>query len=290
MKKISGWRAVHCLLLLSLAICLPAHVVLGYEEVSVTSLATLSGKVTLKGAVPATRIFHLVFSPNIAFCSRVSDGKGNRLLKEFRVASDGGFQDVVVAVVGVEKGKPFNFVPQIDIEDCRMLPFVTPVRNQYPIALVNHDPVHHDIQGYTLKENYTFPMFNKPLVPAANSSAKIRMRDGHYIFRTQCGVHDFMQSWGIAVGNPYFAVTGKDGQFDISDIPAGEYDLIAWHPYLKIETQRIKVGEQGKITANFEMDASFVEIPLYSTQKEYRLDTTLKIDQIVSPSVELQIE
>lgn len=263
----------------------------GYEEMVVTSGATLSGKVVLKGQAPPSRIFHLVFSPNIEFCSRISDGKGNRLLKEFRVAADGGFSDVVVAVVGVEKGKPFTLAPKIDIENCRILPFVTTVRNNYPISFVNKDTVSHDIQGYSLsKESYTFGMFNTPLIPKSTASTEVRLRRDHYLFRTQCGVHDFMQSWGMAVGNPYFAVTGADGSFEIPDIPSGEYDLIAWHPYMKISAQRIRVTENGKVNANFEMDAAGVDIPLYSRQKEYRLDTALKPEQIVSPSVELQQE
>ncbi len=206
------------------------------------------------------------------------------------MAADGGFADVVVTVVGVEKGKPFNLAPKIEIENCRILPFVTPVRNNDLISLVNQDTVSHDIQGYSLsKESYTFGMFNKPLLPETTAVAQMRLRNGHYLFRTQCGVHDFMQSWGMAVGNPYFAVTHEDGSFEISGLPAGEYDIIAWHPYMKIVAQQVRVGEHAKATANFEMDASEVDIPLYSRQKEYRLDT-LQSDQLISPAVELQKE
>ena len=94
----------------------------------------------------------------------------------------------------------------------------------------------------------------------------------------------------MAVGNPYFSVTREDGSFKIQDLPAGEYDLIAWHPYLNISTQRVRVGENAKETVNFEMDASEVDIPLYSRQKEYRLDTAFKPDQLIPPEVELQKE
>jgi hypothetical protein len=65
---------------------------------------------------------------------------------------------------------------------------------------------------------------------------------------------------------------------------------MAWHPYLEVVTQRIQIGENGKENVHFEMDASDVEIPFYSVQKGYRLDTTLKPDQIVPPAVELQKE
>jgi hypothetical protein len=260
----------------------------GYDEITVASGGTIAGKVFLKGAPPPVRIFHLIFSPNIDFCGKVSDGKGNRLLKEFRVSGDGGFQDVVIAVVGVEQGKKFDYMPALDLEACRISPFVVPVRNRFPIRLENKDPIAHDIQAYTLKDDYTFAMFNKPMVPESTATKQIVLRQGHYIFRTQCGVHDFMQSWGMAVGNPYFAVTGSDGNFTIPDLPPGTYDVIAWHPYMKVQSQKITVPASGRVTLNFQFDASEVDVPLYSLQKEYRLDTALQQHHMVSPSIELQ--
>lgn len=259
----------------------------GYEEISVISGGTVSGKVLLAGPPPPARIFHLVFSPNLDFCGRISDGNGNRLLREFNVAPDGGFQGVIVAVVGVEKGKPFNYTPQLTIENCRIAPFVTPIRNSHAITLENKDSIAHDIQGYTLKDEYTFPMFNKPLTPETMSTKQAVFRKDHYIFRTQCGVHDYMQSWGIAIGNPYFAVTGYDGTFQIADLPPGDYDVIAWHPHMKVQAQQISVTENGKAHLSFRFDASEVEIPLHDLQKTYRLSTALDARKVPTP-IELQ--
>ncbi len=261
----------------------------GYDEIVVANGGTLTGKVVLQGAPPPTRIFHLIFSPNIDFCGKISDGKGNRLLKEFQVSGDGGFQNVVVAVVGVKEGKKFDYNPELEIETCRITPFVTPVRNHHPITLVNKDPIAHDIQGYTLQDNYTFAMFNKPIVPESTAVKPILLRNGHYIFRTQCGVHDFMQSWGMAVGNPYFAVTGPDGSFTIPDLPPGTYDVIAWHPYMKVQAQQVTIPAHGKATLNFQFDAAQVDIPLYGLQSEYRLETALRPLHPIEPSIELQL-
>ena len=264
--------------------------VFGYEETPVLGGGTLTGKVVLKGPPPPARIFHLIFSPNIDFCGQISDGKGNRLLQEFQVAEeDGGFQGVVVAVVGVERGKPFDYAPQIGIEHCRIAPFVTPVRNHHPMRIVNKDPIVHDIQGYGLKNDYTLAMFNKPMIPESSSDKEIRFRKGHYLFRTQCGVHDFMQSWGIAVGNPYFAITEPSGGFTISDIPPGTYHVIAWHPHLKIQAQEITVPLNGQVTLDFQFDSSEVEIPLHDLQTGYRLQTALQPRHLMIPSVELQV-
>ena len=261
----------------------------GYEEITVTSGGTVTGKVFLKGTPPPARIFHLIFSPNIDFCGKISDGKGNRLLKEFRVSEDGGFQDAVVAVVGVKQGKKFDYTPEIDVETCRISPFVVSIRNHHPINLANKDPIAHDIQGYTLQDDYTFAMFNKPMVPESTAAKSILLRNGHYIFRTQCGVHDFMQSWGMAVGNPYFAVTGPDGGFTIPDLPPGTYDVIAWHPYMKVQAQKITVPANASVALNFQFDASEVDVPLYNLQKDYRLQTALQPHHLVSPSIELQV-
>ena len=262
----------------------------GYEEMPVTEGATITGQAVLKGSPPPARIYHLVFSPNMDLCGRISDGKGNRLLKEFRVARDGGFQDVVVAVVGVPKGKPFDYTPELTIESCRVGPFVVPIRNQHRIALVNKDPITHDIQAYTLKDDYTFAMFNKPLTPETIATKPVHLREGHYLLRTQCGVHDYMQSWGMAVGNPYFSVSGADGRFTISDLPPGEYDVIAWHPHMQVQTQRINVGSGGAAALRFEFDAAEVNIPLHDLQTEYRLQTALIPGKIVRPDIELQRE
>jgi hypothetical protein len=260
-----------------------------YVETTVTDGGSVAGRVVLNGPPPPSRIFHLVFSPNMAFCGKISDGAGNRLLKEFRVAQDGAFEGVVVAVVGVEKGKPFDYAPELTIEHCRVAPLVMPVRNGKKVSLVNKDEIAHDIQAYSMRDNFAIQMFNKPLVPEGNALKDIRMRNGHYIFRTQCGVHDFMQSWGIAVGNPYFAVTRPDGTFEIPGLPPGEYDVIAWHPHLPVQSARVTVTAMGRSSVDFGFDSGHVDIPQHDLQKGYRLQTALDARPMPEPTIERQV-
>jgi hypothetical protein len=286
----AGWLTASAIIagFSALLILEGASVSWAYQEIPVASGGTLKGRVSLIGAPPPSRIFHMVFSPNITFCTRISDGKGNRLLKEFRVSADGGFQDVVVAVVGVEKGKRFDYTPQINLENCRIGPFVTPVRNHSTFTIVNKDPVVHDIQAYTIKDPYAFGMFNKPMLPESTASKNIVLRKDHYLFKTQCGVHDFMQSWGMAVGNPYFAVTGPEGDFTISDLPPGTYDVVAWHPQMQVQTKQVTVAANGEADLTFEFDSSEVDIPLHDLQTGYRLQPALDLIPLKPPSVELQ--
>lgn len=131
-------------------------------------------------------------------------------------------------------------------------------------------------------------MFNKPTVPESTAVKQVRMRKGSYLFRTQCGVHDFMQSWGMAVGNPYFAVTSADGRFTISDVPPGTYDIVAWHPHMKVRAQQVVVPPSGQVGLDFRFDAGEVNIPLHDLQTSYRLQPALQPHHLVPPAVELQ--
>ncbi|MEE9258981.1 MAG: tetratricopeptide repeat protein, partial [Nitrospinaceae bacterium] len=90
-----------------------------YKFASVDNGGSVSGRVTLKGPIPMARPFHLIHAPNIEFCSRISDGKGNRLLFDFDVSDDRGLKDTVIFIRGVKKGKLFSKkVQTINISRC----------------------------------------------------------------------------------------------------------------------------------------------------------------------------
>jgi hypothetical protein len=40
-----------------------------------------------------------------------------------------------------------------------------------------------------------------------------------------------MEGWIYVVDNPYYAITGPDGKFSITDVPPGDYTLVAVQPF-----------------------------------------------------------
>ena len=269
------WKCCYALLMiLSIGSLLTVSSALAYQEVTVTDGGTITGKVTLKGGKPVPRGFNLVTFPDPVYCGRISNGHGFRLLKEFAVAADHGVKDVVVMLTGVEKGKPFKFQsPEIEARDCRFLPFVNVVRDNGQVSVVNMDPVMHDIQAYETSELGPRVLFNVPLpmnshhpktagtdaeyhkhIPGHPMTQEIHMTKGRRIFVMQCGFHAYMETWGMAVDNPYYVLTDEKGRFTIGDIPPGKYKLVVWHPQARsLVEQEVIVPAKGSITANFEI-------------------------------------
>ncbi len=62
-----------------------------------------------------------------------------------------------------------------------------------------------------------------------------------------CNIHAEMSAWIVIRQNPYFSITDKDGNFEIKDVPAGNYTLDVWNEKLSVEPQQVTVNE-GEIT------------------------------------------
>jgi hypothetical protein len=55
----------------------------------------------------------------------------------------------------------------------------------------------------------------------------------------------------LVLQNPFFTVPDDDGNFTMTGIPAGTYQLSFWYGRKKAETRTITVPENQTITANF---------------------------------------
>jgi len=66
-----------------------------------------------------------------------------------------------------------------------------------------------------------------------------------------CNVHPEMEAWVVVTGTPYFAVSAKNGSYEIKDVPPGTYTLKIWHEKLKGKDQTITVPAKGDVTADF---------------------------------------
>lgn len=224
-----------------------------YEEVAVTNGGTVTGSIRFAGTEPAPDRFELRRYYDRVYCGALSDGSGYRLLKEVFVGAQGELKDVIVTIEGVAKGKPFAWQEtSLEANMCQFVPFVSALRQEHALRVVNLDSVSHDLQFYERDDQgHIFIMFHRPALTKGGTSDLVRTTGNRRSVTMQCGMHPYMQGHGLVVENPYYAITGPEGSFSISDIPPGEYQLKAWHPVLGEKTQPVRVTEQGTVSVGF---------------------------------------
>jgi plastocyanin len=104
----------------------------------------------------------------------------------------------------------------------------------------NFDPIFHNAFS-----NFSGQPFDTGLyAPGTNRSVRFR-RPG--IVRVFCNIHPTMSAIIAVLNTPYFAVTGRNGEYEIPDVAPGDYRLRFFHERAAAETldkleRPIKIG------------------------------------------------
>jgi hypothetical protein len=60
-----------------------------------------------------------------------------------------------------------------------------------------------------------------------------------------------MKGYIAVFKHPFFAVTDKNGGFELKDLPPGTYTITAWQEKLGTQTQKVTVGASEVKTVDF---------------------------------------
>ena len=206
-----------------------------YKDVDVKNGSTIKGSVTWKGDIPTlpgiTVFKHmdkcgqevvnpaLVINPTnrgvkftAVYLEKVKEGKSLKQAK-LKVNSHG-----VLHAGQDKKQRPES---QLCNFEEHVFGFVrTKKIGLYNMENLLHNPHAFGSNGATL--------FNTPL-PDRNRMTKKKLKRVKGINRYQCDTHIHMNGWMLGLSHPYFSITDKNGNYEITDVPNGKYKLIVWH-------------------------------------------------------------
>lgn len=144
------------------------------------------------------------------------------------VSEDGGLKNAVVSLGGdlVAETEPVAGVPLLDQRDCHFVPHVLIVTKNLPFQVGNGDPMAHDVRAFDGSKM----LFRFEMEPSDRPVVKKFDRAGRFVIR--CGLHPWMHAYVISTPHSYFAVSGEDGTFHLSNVPAGNHTVRIWHETL----------------------------------------------------------
>ncbi len=186
--------------------------------------STIAGAVRYDGPVPALQPLNMDADP--ACAARHAEPVFPEVLE---VDEQAGLANVLVHVTnGLPEGPyPLAAPPVIDQRGCRYTPRVAGIMVGQELEILNSDELLHNVHSLS---RINIP-FNRAM-PAAIKRATFSFTDEEPPFRIKCDVHPWMSTYLGVFEHPYFAVTGTDGSFAIPGLPAGTYEIAAWHERL----------------------------------------------------------
>jgi len=207
----------------------------------------VSGTVGFTGEAPAATPIQMAADP---FCQSAH----SEIVMNTPVMVDaaGNLQNVVVHVAAGLEGYTFP-VPseavELDQLGCMYVPHIAVARTGQTVTFLNSDDTLHNVNVQP-KNN---PPFNEGQPIKGMSSNKV-FANAEVGIPARCDVHPWMQAFLSVFDNPYFAVTGTDGSFDLGQLPPGEYVVEAWHETLGTLTQSVTVAPStpASLTITFE--------------------------------------
>ena len=127
----------------------------------------------------------------------------------------------------------------VDQRKMAFIPHVVAIQQGTTVDFLNSDPVGHNVYWPSVSGN-------KKLAHNLGTWPKGEKKPFQFndlgVASLLCNVHPEMSGYVVVVPTPYFAVTDKDGNFEIKNIPAGKYTLKTWSEDGKPTTQAVDVS------------------------------------------------
>jgi len=143
---------------------------------------------------------------------------------------------------------------------CKFEPHALAMREGQILVARNSAPIAHNTHwtGHPLKN----PGGNI-IVPAKQEHKITDLKADRFPVKINCDIHPWMSAYVRVYDHPYFAVTDKDGKFELKLAPEGTWRLIGWHEktgWVFTGPEELANGKPITIKAGGETDFGKIEL------------------------------
>jgi hypothetical protein len=212
-----------------------------YQVVAVEDGGTIRGTVKWQGSMP-----HLVPS-EINKDQQVCDpaGQKHRDLERLIVSPSGGVANTVVFLRNINHGKAMDLPTErrsLNQKNCRYEPHILLVPAQAALTVKSSDPLLHTVHMSGSAD------YNLPFTAEGQEISRTMTRAGVVSLRCNAG-HVWMNGEMIVATHPYYSVTDAEGNFSLTDVPPGQYEIVAWHEGWRVvgESALYDIATQARV-------------------------------------------
>jgi hypothetical protein len=213
-------------------------------EAASAATGQISGKVYFQGVKPKLPEISMAQDPVCA-----SEQNGPVYPEDGQVNANGTLPNVFVYVKSGLAGRtyPAPSAPvTLDQRRCEYVPHVLGIMVGQPLKVVSSDPTTHNIHVIAIY-NRSWNVSQQPGSPPVIR----RFTHPEIMISVKCNQHPWMKAYIGVTGNPFYAVTGREGAFTITNLPPGHYTLEAWTATFGKQETEVTVEAGKTSTADF---------------------------------------
>jgi len=236
-----------------------------YKVITVTDGGTISGNVKWSGPIPHSLDFPITKDP------QVCDPNSKKIadLERLIIGPEGGVANTIVYLKNVSAGKAMDLPEQrrhLDQKNCRYIPHILLVPQNAALGMMSSDPTLHTVHmDGAATFNLPFPFPDRITTRNMPNPGLVSLRCN--------GGHVWMNAEMMVVTHPYYAVTDESGRYEFTNVPAGTYQIVAWHEGWTLA---------GKENSYDVLTERSVQRPVFTQPKTWEKSVTVKPNSATS--------
>jgi plastocyanin len=127
--------------------------------------------------------------------------------------------------------------------------FMSVIQQGTTVTVPNRDPILHHVYSFSPPKSFEIKLYT------GKSPSEV-LFDKAGVVALGCNIHDWMTAYVMVVPTPYLGRTDATGVARLRDMPAGAYEVRAWHPLQRaaLVPYALTLDARASAKANFAFD------------------------------------